>query len=54
MQYLIGVDLGTTATKAVLLKKMVRLLQVVVKPTLFIVMLAEWQKNHSKKFLKQS
>ena len=53
MQYLIGVDLGTTATKAVLFEKNGKILQVVAKPIPSIVMLVGWQKNLLKKFLKQ-
>lgn len=55
MQYLIGVDLGTTATKAVLFEKNGKIVASSSQayPIPSIVMLVGWQKNLLKKFLKQ-
>lgn len=53
MQYLIGVDLGTTATKAVLFEKNGKIVASSSQAYPSIVMLVGWQKNLLKKFLKQ-
>ena len=53
MQYLIGVDLGTTATKAVLFEKNGKIVASSSQAYPLYRDASGWQKNLLKKFLKQ-